>query len=108
MLEHSSLFMQITAALDQIVHVLGWPIFLTLTWRLRGTFDHWTAAIKSIQAHLDDIGVLASETKRTVDAVMLNHLQHIQESMIENNKQHTKQVEVLLAIEKGIAILVDR
>jgi hypothetical protein len=108
MLEHSSLFMQITAMLDQVIRLCGWPVFIALVWKFRGTFDNWTVAIKAVQSHLDDIGVLASETKRTVDAVMLNHLQHIQESLVENNVQHLKQVEVLRAIEKGIAVLVDR
>ena len=106
--ETFAVFNRITDISYQLIRVFGWPALIFMIWKFRGVVDHWVQSLIELQGKVQESSVLLAETKRMVDAISLNHLSHIQESLLENNSQHEKQIIVLQAIEKGIAVLVDR
>ena len=106
--ETFAVFNRITDISYQLIRVFGWPALIFMIWKFRGVVDHWVQSLIELQEKVQASSVLLAETKRMVDAISLNHLSHIQESLLENNSQHEKQIIVLQAIEKGIAVLVDR
>ena len=106
--ETFAVFNRITDVSYQLIRVFGWPALIFMIWKFRGVVDHWVQSLVELQGKVQASSVLLAETKRMVDAISLNHLSHIQESLLENNSQHEKQIIVLQAIEKGIAVLVDR
>jgi hypothetical protein len=106
--ETFAVFNRITDISYQLIRVFGWPALIFMIWKFRGVVDHWVQSLIELQGKVQASSVLLAETKRMVDAISLNHLSHIQESLLENNSQHEKQIIVLQAIEKGIAVLVDR
>jgi hypothetical protein len=106
--ETFAVFNRITDVSYQLIRVFGWPALIFMIWKFRGVVDHWVQSLIDLQGKVQDSSQMIAETKRVVDAISLNHLSHIKDTLVENNTQHEKQLLVLRAIEKGIAVLVDR
>lgn len=108
MFSQSSWFMQGTAILDQLARIVGWGVAIVFVWKLRGMFDQAMSALVNMQENLSSLISLTAETKKVVDAVTLNHLQRLQDTIAISQEQHEKQLTILRENQKGIAVLVDR
>ncbi len=107
MLEHS-LFASIISGLDQLVRLAGWSLVIVGIWKFRGFFDRWLVSQERLQTGVDAHGVLLAETKRVIDSLTLNHLEHMNLTLIETVVQHKEQTRVLSDINTGIKVLCDR
>ena len=97
----------IAYAIDHI-DVIGWPVVVTMAWKLRGAASEFFTKWNSMDNRTVAIESIAVKTAANVNAIQTNHLAHIEESLIKQQAFQEKTLEVLTSIDKGIAVLVDR
>lgn len=93
---------------DEIVRALGWPTLLgTIVWIVR-KWDKGQEEFKKMGENTKEAVRLVTAVKAQTEVIETNHLQHLQEGITRLAGSNDKAVEILLAMDKSLAIMADR
>ena len=94
--------------IHSIVEIFGWPALLTgFVWLVR-TFDKGQRELRDIHDGTKLAVTTVAEVKNAVDTMQTNHLAHLQDGIESLAKSNDKAVELLVSVDRNIAILADR
>jgi hypothetical protein len=93
---------------SQHIHLIGWPVLVTLAWKARGAVENFLHQSKTIAAQTETNLKISQGLQTELQTIGSNHLSHIEKDISELNQKYDRSTELLQSIDKGIGILVDR
>jgi hypothetical protein len=93
---------------EKLVHIFGIPAIVgVIVWLIR-QYDATQRTFTALHENTKLAVARVAEVKSAVDVIQTNHLKHLEDSMISLAKSHADANSILVSIDKGIAVLVDR